>query len=150
MYNPSTPLADYKGGLYGVMNERVRLRLEVYQSDYDIIGLQRLLLSKKICEPICVFRFVSFKEFWILWRSTFFGKEFEYPAFLSATLLKHHFCMNDIKKNRIPIVIYIPQGTYGTYIPEVNPDRPEFEILLPYRLKIRRLSWNKYEIMSNR
>ncbi|MBQ9842001.1 MAG: hypothetical protein IJO42_02705 [Clostridia bacterium] len=149
LINSDTPLADYKGGLYRVMNQYLRLHCETYQSDYDIVGLQKFLLSKRLCESVAAFRFVCVKELWALWWNTRFGKEYEYPSFLSTTLLKNHYSMNDIKKSRIAIAIYMPQGTCGTYLPEVNSDKPEFEILLPYRLKIRRLSWNKYEIISN-
>ena len=48
LINSDSPLADYKGGLYRVMNQYLRLHCETYQSDYDIVGLQKLLLSRRL------------------------------------------------------------------------------------------------------
>lgn len=144
-----SPLADYKGNAYSIMNEYIRHQWEDKQSDYDIIGLQNLLLSRVLCESIMVFRFVSVKELFLLFINTLFGKEYEYPAFLSTTLLKDYYAMDYIRKGRIAIKIYIPQGTKGTYIPEVNSELPEYEMLFPYRLKLKRISWNVYEIVGD-
>lgn len=47
LINSDSPLADYKGGLYRVVNQYLRLHCETYQSDYDIVGLQKLLLSRR-------------------------------------------------------------------------------------------------------
>lgn len=146
--NIDTPLADYKGGGYRLMNEYLRIHAEDKQNDFDIQGLQELLLSKTIGVPIAVFRFVDIKELGILWWNTRLGKTFKYSAFLSTTMLKDYYSMGDIRKNRFLITINVPQGTNGTYLPEVNSNMPEFEILLPYGIKLRRQSWTVYEIVS--
>ena len=148
--NPESPLTDYKGKAFHEINRYVRHHEEDKQSDYDIKGIQGILLSMTFCESITTFRFVSFKELRILLCQTAFGRIYEYPAFLSTTLLKDYYAMDDIKRGRLPIAIHIPQNTNGTYIPEVNPEIPEFEILLPYRLRMKRISWNVYEIVPTK
>lgn len=55
--------------------------------------------------------------------------------------------MEDIKRSRLVIKIRIPKGTFGTYLPEVNPKAPEFEILLPHHLKLKRIKWNTFEVI---
>ena len=144
--NIDTPLADYKGGGYRLMNGYLRIHEEDKQNDFDIQGLQEFLLSKTIGEPIVVFRFVDIKELGMLWWNTRFGKTFKYSAFLSTTMLKDHYSMENIRKNRFLITINVPQGTNGTYLPEVNSKMPEYEILLPYHTKLKRIGFMTFEV----
>ncbi len=146
--NLDSTLAWYKGNAYRYINECVRRRLENQQEDFDIVGLNRLLCSKKVPESIVVYRYVCLKEWWILFKGTMNRKKFAYPSFLSTTMLKTHYSMEEIKKKRFAVKIFIPQGTPGTYLPEVNPKMPEYEILMPYRLSLKKISWNTYEIVK--
>ena len=143
-YSQDSPLANYKGGLSHHMNAIARVHGEAE----GVADLQKLLLSKTIREPIAVYRFVCFGELLRLWWYTQRNKLYEYPHFLSTTLLKNHYSMENIKRNRLPIMIGIPQGIPGTFLPEVNPEQPEFEILLPHHLQVSRISWNKYVIVN--
>ena len=45
---------------------------------------------------------------------------------------------------------YVRKGTFGAYIPEINADMPEFEILMPYRLRIERINLITYEITAQK
>ena len=129
------------------MNQYVRLGSEAQQKEYDIIGLQKFLLEKAIPESIEAYRFVSFKELCYLIKGTIKGKFYTYPNFLSTTLLKDYYSMEDIKQNKFTVTIRIPKGTSGRYIAEVNPNNPEYEILIPYRVKLKRISLKVYEIV---
>ncbi len=146
--NPESTLAEYKGSAYCRINEYVRRRIENQQEDFDIVGLKRLLCSKKVPESIIVYRYVSLKEWWVLFKGTMNRKKFTYPSFLSTTMLKSYYSMEEIKKNRLAVKIFIPQGTPGTYLPEVNSKMPEYEILMPYHLSLKKISWNTYEIVK--
>lgn len=140
-------LLFYKGNGYRRMNYCVRNGITDTNGIVDVNSLQQLLLSKRIKESIEVYRFIDFKELMLLLRNTLRKHMFEYPSFLSTTLLQEYYSMGDIKRGKILITIRIPEGTSGTYLPEINPDRPEYEILLPHHLKLRRINWNTYEII---
>jgi len=133
------PIADWKGSSYRRINELIRAdRWEEYEN-IDIAGLQKQLLNMTVADDICASRFVDFYEYCFLLIETRFRRVAEYKGFLSTTLLKNYYSMDDIKRNRITIDILIPKGTPGMFIPEVNPKRPEFEFLMPLGLHIRRL-----------
>lgn len=138
MQNMDSTLFYYKGADYRIINEYVRKHNEDQQSQFDINGMQALLMSKTICEDITVFRFVNIKEFFMLLKNTCLGKCYTYPHFMSTTLLKKQYSMSEKRKHRIAIKIRIPKGTKGTYLPEVNPEAPEYEVLLPFRIKLKR------------
>lgn len=146
--NPDSTLSCYKGNAYRYINECVRRRIENQQKDFDIVGLKRLLCSKKIPESIIVYRYVCLKEWWRLFKGTMNRKKFTYPSFISTTMLKSYYSIKAIKKKRFAIRILIPKGTPGTYLPEVNPKMPEYEILMPYHLSLKKISWNTYEIVE--
>ncbi len=142
-------LTEYKGGLYRVMNEYLRKGIEDIQQDYDIQGLQLFLKSRTIKESIMAYRFISIKEWcWLLWK-TYCHKETVYPAFLSTTLLKKYYSMDEIKRNRIAVEIKIPKGVNGTYISEVNPYLPEYEFLLPHHIRMKRVGFKSFEVVLN-
>lgn len=144
--NKDTPLYDYKGGFYRIMNEYLRGGFEEEQTEYDIKGLQTFLKSRWITENIEVYRYVGIGEFLSLIKGTRRRQLYEYPCFLSTTMLKNEFSMQEIKEHRLCIRIRIPNGTEGTYIQEVNPYMPEYEILIPYRKKLKRINLFTYEI----
>lgn len=130
-------LLFYKGDGYRYMNNCVRAGTIDETDVVDINSLQQLLLSKQIQESIEVYRFVDFKELNILLHNTSKKQVYEYPSFLSTTLLLKHYSMEKIKKGKFSIAIRIPQGTHGTYLPEINDNSPEYEVLLPHHLKLR-------------
>ena len=144
--NIASPLGDYKGNAYRKINYIIRHGGERNQELYDIEGIQSLLHSHKIPENIMAVRYVDLHEFLILLWNTRWHRTYIHPQFLSTTLLKDAFSMDYLKKWRIPINIQIPQGTYGAFLPEVIPDNPEFEVLLPYRMLITRIKFNLYHI----
>lgn len=134
----------YKGVGYKRMNENVR---KGNLTNEWVAELQKLLLSKRIKESIEVERFVDFKEWIILVRKTRRRRVFEYPAFLSTTMLSKDYGIDDIACRRHIIKIQIPQGTPGTYIPEVNKDRPEFEILMPHHIRLCRIKDDVFRVV---
>ncbi len=142
--NPGHPLTWYKGGLYKDINTVIRRGWIDSYSTVDIDAIQEQLLQMHIAENITVTRFTSFKEYGYLYWHTMFRKTLEYPGFLSTTMLKDNYAMDEIRRWRIPISIYIPAGAPGMYLPEVNPSSPEYEILLPYHTKIQRITSDKY------
>ena len=136
--NEKSPVGDYKGGLYNHMNRCLWLvGIEEY-NEYSAQDLQKALMQHTIPEGITVTRFVSLKEWLALVKNTMFHKEYVYRSFLSTTLLRDHYSMDNIKRGRLAIRIYVPAGTNGMYLPEVNPASPEFEILLPCNMKLKR------------
>ena len=143
-------LLFYKGNGYKRMNNYVRNGIVDTNNIGDVNSLQELLLSKIIRESIEVYRFINLKELMILLKNTSKKRVFEYPSFLSTTLLWKYYSMEDIKKGKICIAIRVPKGTHGTYIPEINPSRPEYEILLPHHLKIKRINLTTFEIINDR
>ena len=145
--NIESPLFFYKGNGYNFMNECIRAGFIGTCEEVDIKGLQDLLLSKTINESIQVYRFVDLKESYILWKNTRKNREYDYPSFLSTTLLKNQYSMENIKRNRYAISILIPKGTPGTFIPEVNRDFPEYEVLFPHHTKLRKKGWRLFEVV---
>lgn len=145
--NKSEALLYYKGNGYAYMNACIRSGI-AYGNDKIIIdNLQLFLQSKRIKESIEVYRFVNQKELFILHKNTSKKRLFKYPGFLSTTLLKKHYSMESIKRWRIPIAIRIPKGTFGTYLVEINKYMPEYEVLLPYHTKLRRIKSNTFEVI---
>ena len=94
------------------------------------------------------YRYVSFNEYITLLRNTLFKRTYEYPCFLRTTLIDNLYSMDDIKYKRLLIKILIPKGTKGIILPEVNPKNPEFELLLPYRLKLQRVAVKTFMIAN--
>lgn len=141
-----SPLADYKGQGYHGMNECIRSGNIVNQDIFDIKGLQNFLNTKILKDSIQVYRFVDAKELVALWWNTRKNKQYDYPGFLSTTLLKEHYSMPYIREKRVAITIKIPKGTHGTYVAEVNQRLPEYEILLPYHTKLKRTGFMTFEV----
>lgn len=136
MLHSDTALSEYKGGFYKVMNRY--LRYGVFNpEDYDIVGLQKMLSNCSLPESIVTHRFVSILELVKLYTHTIFGRVFQYPTFLSTTLLDKDYSMQEIKAGRVKIRFFAPKGTPGTFLPEIKENRPEFEVLFAYGLKIK-------------
>lgn len=144
--NSDSPLSYYKGNYYKVINQYLRMGLEERQDTYDIVGVKAMIEQYKIPENLSVIRFIDIREFICLVWNTRFGKKYVYPCFLSTTLLRKYYAMDEIKRHRLAITILVPEGMPGIYIPEVNADSPEYEVLFPYRIKLKRISWRKYII----
>ncbi len=145
-HQPDSPLAMYKGNGYKWMNERVRVG---GINEPDILELQKSLMQQKIPESIQVFRFVDLKELVTLLWETRRQRSFEYPGFLSTTLLPEYYSMVDLIKDRTVISLFIEKGVCGMCLPEVNPNMPEFEILFPHHLKLNRMKWNQFLIKTD-
>lgn len=143
-----SPLFEYKGGFYRHFNQLLRARLEDQEADYDITGLNAFISSFSVNTDLISYRYVSFKEYITLLRNTLFKRTYEYPCFLSTTLIDNLYSMDDIKYKRLLIKILIPKGTKGIILPEVNPKNPEFELLLPYRLKLQRVAVKMFMIAN--
>lgn len=126
----------------------LRARLEDQETDYDITGLNAFISSFSVNTDLISYRYVSFKEYITLLRNTLFKRTYEYPCFLSTTLIDNLYSMDDIKYKRLLIKILIPKGTNGIILPEVNPKNPEFELLLPYRIKLQRVAVKTFMIAN--
>ena len=140
-------LSEYKGNYSRVINNYVRNGQENNQTEYGIMKMQEFLISRTIDDDIEVHRFVSMAELFELWKNTIKGRVYKYPCFLSTTMLKENYSMMEKRRCRVAISIRIRKGTFGTYIPEINSELPEFEILMPYRLKIKKINLITYEII---
>lgn len=143
-----SPLAYYKGSCYGKINKAIREGNQDSMELFNIPSLQNFLLTFSIPNNIIVYRFVDIKEFLILNWNTLCKKTYYYPGFLSTTLLKDEYGMDDKKKERIAIKIYVEKNCKGTYIPEVNPEYPEFEILFSRHISIKKLGWKQFIITN--
>lgn len=136
-------LADYKGGYYKIINLYLRAGSEKCNG-YDVEGLQNQLLKCKLPDNITAYRYVCIRE-WISIRcKTLWNKTYIYPTFLSTTLLPKYYGMPEIKWGRVKLKILLPRGTRGMYIPEVNPNMPEFEVLLPHHTHIKSRGFCSY------
>lgn len=143
------PISDYKGGASQRINEAIRVCTkhgitDIKLEGIDISGLQTQLTKMKVSKNIVATRFTDLKELCIIRKATLFGRAMVYNGFISTTLLKEYYSMEDIKRGRIPISLYVPAGTSGMYLPEVNPEHPEYEFLLPYGMKLKHIGYMKY------
>lgn len=147
--NPESSLFFYYGEGYRIYNRYLRKRLENQQKDYDIVGLRKLICSFSTVENLVVYRYINADEFRFLRKSTFMNKECEYPSFMSTTLVKELYNVTDVMHRRILIKIYIPKGSPGMYIPDpLFANSFEYEFLLPYRIKLKRIGYKKFMIVS--
>ena len=148
--NLEEPIALYKGSGYQRMNGilRAKTRDKGIKLPHDIISFQEQLSGMKAPGDMVATRFAGLGEAIRLFRLTIFKKVVVFDSFLSTTLLKDYYSMSNIKNGRVPISIYIPKGTPGMYIPEVNPDLPEFEFLIPYGVMLKRIGSRKYLVVS--
>ena len=142
-----SPLAYYKGSAYKYMNQIIRKGYPDNTDLFDLPGLQCLLHKYRIPEDLVTYRFVDWMELAVLAWNTRLGNHYSYPGFLSTTLLKDHYSMEEIKHGRTIIELHVPKGCPGAYLPEVVTYNPEFEILFPHSCSIRRIGWRKYEIV---
>ena len=142
-----SPLAWYKGNGFKRMNYTIRMGFPNSNDPIDLPSLQNLLHSHLIPENLVVYRFIDWREFAILLWNTRLGRCYTYPGFLSTTLLKDHYSMEEIKHGRTIIELHVPKGFPGAYLPEVVTYNPEFEILFPHSCSIRGIGWRKYEIV---
>lgn len=141
-------LVFYKGNFSRAYN--IALRTEKADTEFckNIQMLQELLCKYEIPTDITTYRFVSWKELKALDRGTRFCKTYEYKSFLSTTLLKDKYAMYDICRNRFSIMIQVPRGTKGAYLPEVNKNRPEYEVLFPYGMRLKKIGYCEYRIVN--
>ena len=112
-----------------------------------INGLYDLLNTYKLDESVITYRYVCGKELIALVKGTLFKRIYKYPGFLSTSLLPNHYSMDDIKRKRLLIKILVPKGTYGIIVPEIVPERPEYELLMPCGLYIKRLCLKEYMVV---
>ncbi len=146
--NADVSLIAYKGNCAEKMNRTLREKRAKVKFDSGIQKLQELLCKYELPTNIITYRFVSLKEWRALNCGTRFGRVYVHEGFLSTTLLKDQYAMGDKICNRIPILIQVPKGTRGAYLPEVNEGRPEFEILLPYGMKLKKIGFWKYRVVD--
>ena len=141
-----SPLSLYKGNGHKAINYWIRKKLSKYLVQYRIPELNQMLCKYSIPENLTVFRFVDWKEFLILHWNTLFGRSYAYPGFLSTTLLKDYYSMENIRNGRLVIEFQVDKGCSGVYLPEVVKENPEYEILFPHHCIIKRTGWAKYAI----
>ncbi|GEM_PF-1597964 len=144
-FNSNSPLNDYKGALYKNMNASL---MQGVTKRTTVKGLQDMLLSDSLPNSIVTYRFVSLKELLHIFVGTIFDRIYTVPIFWSTTLLKEDYAMGDIKNGRFLITILAPEGSHGRYVPEVNPDRREYEVLFAHNIKLKKLSPLSYCIIA--
>ena len=136
--------------LYRIINQYIREKRETIQKDYDIEELQKTVCSFSTVENLITYRYISGEEFKFLTQNTRMNKECEYPSFMSTTLLKDLYNIEQIKFNRRLIKIYVPKGSPGMYIPDsLFPNSPEYEFLLPYRIKLKRIGFKSFMVIHD-
>ncbi|MCD7823908.1 MAG: hypothetical protein LUG86_07855 [Oscillospiraceae bacterium] len=143
-----SPLQKYKGGMYRWINSMVRGGYTEKNEECDIPELQMFLSSWILDDDIVVYRFVDLLELRVLLKNTVKHSEYTCHNFLSTTLLKKYYSMDDIKKHRFTIKIQVGKGSHGVYLPEINKDRPEYEILFPYDSKLTRIGWLTFRLTN--
>ena len=146
--NGDSPLFFYFGEGYRVYNRYLRKNLEKSQNDYDIEGLQKMVCSFSTVENLIVYRYVSKGEYHVLTKNTCSEKEYIFPSFMSTTLLKKLYSAEQIKRGRVLIKIYVPKGSHGMYIPDIFPDSPEYEFLLPYRIRLKHIGFRSFMVVQ--
>ena len=140
----------YKGNLSEKINSALREEPSKIMTDEWLKEFQEFISTYFIPEDITVYRFVSNKEYCWLDRATRWGKTCVYNGFLSTTLLKNRYReLYSRVHRRMVVKIIVPKGTKGTYLPEVNPDMPEFEVLFPHGTRLKRIGIDKYTIVSD-
>ncbi len=65
-------------------------------------------------------RYISFREMFLLWGNTAFGRTYVNPTFVNTTLLREHFSGQARSNGGIIIRIDVHKGTPGAYITELN------------------------------
>lgn len=145
--NMDNPLSYYKGEGSKAMNRYLRKLLNDDDVKEMTYKLQELINQYVTNDNFIVYRFVKLQELKVLLKSTFCKKIYIVPGFLSTTFLPALYSMEDIKKASIRIKIIVPKDTHGICIPEVNPDSPEYEWLMPYGMKLKRLSLKTYIVV---
>lgn len=133
----------YKGNGALNMNRSIREG----KTNTFVNELQKILLERTIPDNIVATRFIDYSEKSVLHKMTRNGNLYEYKGFLSTTLLPSEYGMDEIRRRRSRIKIFIPKGVKGTYIPEINKGLPEFEILLVNGTKLRRIGLDKYQVI---
>lgn len=146
--NAPIGLVLYKGNAFEKINTFLRENPECMELPKEIDALQKLICEYFIPTDIIVYRYVSYKENLWLNRMTQWRKVCKYQGFLSTTLLKKRYReLHDEVHRKSVIEIKVPKGTIGTYLPEVNPNMPEFEILFPHETRLKRTGIDKYTIV---
>lgn len=143
-------LLDYKGSLAQKINYSLRKYGHVPKDLSDIDVLLEWLAAFSIDNNIATYRFISFSEYFILLIGGSRKRGYVIPQLLSTTLLPQYYAMEEIKLFRLCIQIQIPAGTPGTFLPEINRERPEFEILLPKDLRIRCVGLRNFLIVNDK
>lgn len=145
----SFPLGDYKGMSFKKYNEVARTGCGSEADKQSVRKIQNFITQYKIPKSIKVYRFVDIKELLLLYTNTIFNRIYTYPQFLSTTLTTEFFGIPTIKDGRFVISIIVPIGTNGIYFPEINPKRPEYEILLPHHTKLKRIGHMEFQIAND-
>lgn len=142
-------LVAYKGILSEKINTLLRENPNAIETNEKLSELQKLIFEYSIPTDITVYRYVSYKEYSWLNRMTRWRKICTYNGFLSTTLLaKRYREFHSEVFGRVIIEIKVPKGAIGTYLPEVNPNMPEFEILFSHGTRLKRIGMGKYTIVT--
>jgi len=142
--NVDSPLFFFVGEGHRRINRELRNNSQQENGDSRIDELQRIVSSFSVSENIITYRYVDKNEYRCFRRKTAFKRTYVYPCFCSTTLIKDLYSIDEIKCNRRVIKIYIPKGTQCVYIPEAVENSPEYELLLPYHTKFKRLDINSF------
>lgn len=147
--NVDSPLFFFIGEGYRRINRKLRNSPQQEKGDSRINELQKLVCSFSVSENIISYRYVDKSEYRCLRRKTAFKRTYVYPCFCSTTLIKDLYNIDQIKCNRRIIRIYIPEGTRCVYVPELVENNPEYELLLPYHTKMKRIDINSFMVEQN-
>lgn len=141
-----SPLSLYRNSSYETMNQHLRKGI-LCHPELHTEYLQHDLCKQCLPESVVVYRFLSFKEILYLWRKTLFGREFEYPAFLSTTLDKNHY--RGTSKSSLYIKIHANKNVHAMYLPGLK-EAPvqEYELLFAHHVTLKRRSFWEYEIVA--
>ncbi len=142
--NVDSPLFFFVGEGYRRINRKLRNSPQQENDDFRIDELKRIVSSFSVSENIITYRYVDKNEYRCFRRKTAFKRTYVYPCFCSTTLIKDLYSIDEIKCNRRVIKIYIPKCTQCVYIPEAVENSPEYELLLPYHTKFKRLDINSF------
>lgn len=142
-------LIAFKGISYKAINEYLRKNPDGTETNEKLCEFQNCILERCIPTDVTVYRYVTFKEELWLNFSTQRGKICSYHGFLSTTLLEQRYReLHPEIQGRSVIEIQVPKGANGVYLPEVNPTKPDFEVIFPHKTKLECIGVNKYKIVA--
>lgn len=143
-----SPLANYTNSFSHQINDALRRDI-LKGSRFKYEYLQADLLQCIVPENIVAYRYLDWKELLLWWLHTLFSSKYTNCGFVSTTLLPEDF-NGQAKRNGFLIKIFVPKGTRGMYITDLNEASVvEYEFLIPHHSRFAKRSMFVFELLPN-